>query len=216
MTHSRDQQQAEDGAVHELNAWVHSLHTTEGDKAWDYFTQPLSAAIVSARHAVFNRAGFRFEYPGSNDSRTKWLNNGDIVKAKFSPYPALTHSAVCYHRAHWRGTGWWINGRAIDAPCDDDGFPMCAYFGRWVDDGTFQVQVGLPDHPLSGPILHDPLGELRGLLFVNARTYKTMLVLPREDEHWERPRARRCGQQIHIYLYKHGMTDHRIVRTVEF
>jgi hypothetical protein len=167
---------------------------------------------------LFQRAGFSFEYSDSPDYGKIWIGNDDLVMVEFSPARehTQTHMALAYHRQNWRGGGLWINGRAIDVPCDDNGFPLSDYSGRWIDDDTFQVQVGLPDHPLTDWSGRDQLSELRGLLFVNAKTYKKMLVVPRDDERWSLPRAQRDKQWIHIYADEGAMASHRIARTVEF
>jgi hypothetical protein len=213
-----DPQQNDEHALNELNAWVRSLHATEGDQRWQHFAKPLSAAIVRARHSLFQRAGFSFEYSDSPDYGKIWIGNDDLVMVEFSPARehTQTHMALAYHRNNWRGGGLWINGRAIDVPCDDDGFPLSDFSGRWIDDDTFQVQVGLPDHPLTDWSGRDHLSELRGLLFVNAKTYKKMLVVPRDDERWPQPRTQRDKQWIHIYADESAMASNRIARTVEF
>lgn len=213
-----DPQQNDEHVLNELNGWVRSLHATEGEHRWQHFAKPLSAAMVSARHSLFQRAGFSFEYSDSPDYGKIWLGNDDLVAVEFSPARerTQTHMALAYHRHPWRGGGLWINGRAIDVPCDDDGFPLSDYVGRWLDDDIFQVQIGLPDHPLTDPNARDQLSELRGLLFVNAKTYKKMLVLPRDDERWPLPRTQRDKQWIHIYADEDAKAANRIARTVEF
>jgi hypothetical protein len=210
-----DQQQDEDDVVNDLSAWLRSMYNTVGNKTWSYFAKPLSAAIVSARQSACERAGFRFEYPVDSPGYGKlWIDNEITLVVDFSP--AYEHVALAYHRENWRGAGWWINGRAMDVPCDEDGFPMCDYSGRWIDEDTFQIVVGLPDHPLTDPRARDQLSELRGLFFVNARTYKTMLVLPRDDERWELLSSRRDGKKIHIYAHREEVAGNHIARTVEF
>jgi hypothetical protein len=138
------------------------------------------------------------------------------MKVEFSPGSAQAHMALTYRRKNWRGAGWWINGRAVDVPCDKDSFPMCDVSGHWIDDDTFQMVVGLPDHPLTDPRARDQLSKLDGLLFVNAHTYKTMLVLPRDDEHWALPGSRRDGKEILIYANRDEMAGNDIARTVDF
>jgi hypothetical protein len=213
-----DQQQNDEHVLNELNAWVRSLHATEGDHGWQHFAKPLSAAIVSARHSLFKRAGFSFEYLDSPDYGKIWIGNHDLVMVEFSPAREhmQIHMVLAYHRNNWRGGGIWINGRAIDVPCDDNGFPLSDYSGQWIDDDTFQVQVGFPDHPLTDWSIRDQLSELRGLLFVDAKTDKKMLVLPHDDECWSLPRTQCNGKRIHIYADEDAMTFNRIARTVEF
>lgn len=211
-----DRQQIDDDAVNRIKAWIRSLYDTKGDQQWQHFAKPLSVAIVHARHSAFDRAGFRFEYSDSPNLGTIWIGDDDLVKVKFSPAPELAHMALAYRRANWRGGGLWINGRAIDVPCDDDGFPLSDYSGHWIDDDTFQVQVGLPDHPLTDWSARDQLSELRGLLFVDAKTYKTLLVLPRDDERWPLPRTKRDGKRIHIYADEDALARNCCARTVEF
>jgi hypothetical protein len=53
-------------------------------------------------------------------------------------------------------------------------------------------------------------------LLVNAKTYKKMLVLPRDDERWSLPRTQRDKQWIHIYADEDAKAANRIARTVEF
>jgi len=213
-----DLQQNDEHALNELNAWVRFLHATEGNQRWRHFAKPLSAAIVSARHSLFQRAGFRFEYSDSPDYGKLWIGDDELVMVEFSPARehTQTHMALAYHRNPWRGGGLWINGRAIDVPCDDDGFPLSDYVGRWLDDETFQVQIGLPDHPLTDLGVRAQLSELRGLLFVNAKTRKKKLVLPRDDERWPQPHAQRDKQWIHVYADEDALAANRIARTIEF
>ena len=205
-------------ALNELNAWVASLHLAKGDLSWQHFAKPLSAAIVRARHSLFQRAGFNFEYSDSPDYGKIWIGDDDLVMVEFSPARehSETHMALAYHRHPWRGGGLWINGRAIDVPCDEHGFPLSDYSGHWIDDDTFQVQVGLPHHPLTDWRVRDQLSELRGVFFVNAKKYNTQLVLPRDDERWTLPRTQRDKQWIHIYADPDAMAANRIARTVEF
>lgn len=215
-----DRQQNEDDAVNEIKAWIRSLRDTEYDtedeQAWQTFAKPLSAGIISARHSAFDRAGFRFEYADSPNLGTIWIGDDDLVKVKFSPAPALTHMALAYRGANWRGAGMWINGRAIDVPCDENGFPLGDSMGRWIDDDMFEAQIGVPDHPLTDWRVRDQLSELRGLLFVDAKTYKQMLVLPRDDERWPQPCTQRDGKQIRIYADEDAVASNRLARTVEF
>jgi hypothetical protein len=216
-----DRQQNDEDIVAELKGWVRSLQVTQGDRSWQYFAKPLSAAMTSARYVIFDRAGFTFEYSDSPNYGKIWIGNDDLVMVEFSPVNTQTpahaaHIALAYHRNNWRGGGLWIDGHAIDVPCDENGFPLSDYSGHWIDDDTFQVQVGLPDHPLTNPRARDQLSELRGLFFVDARTYRTLLVLPHDDERWELPGSRRDGQQILIYANRDEMADNHVVRTVEF
>ena len=75
-----DPQQNDEHVLGELNAWVRSLYATEGDQRWQHFAKPLSAAMVSARHCLFQRAGFSFEYSDSPDYGKIRIGNDGLAQ----------------------------------------------------------------------------------------------------------------------------------------